>query len=69
MPEMSGQVAATVREARLHIVHGGPHFPNRTHRAEVQQALGAFSDEIGVMEAVRRRARSPCWPDTSRSVW
>jgi pimeloyl-ACP methyl ester carboxylesterase len=48
-PEMSTRVAATVPGARLYIVHGGPHFPNRTHREEVQRAIGAFLAEIGVM--------------------
>ena len=34
---------------QVHIVEGGSHFPNRTHRAEVQQAVGAFLREIGVL--------------------
>ena len=35
-------------EARLHVVEGGPHFPNRTHRAEVQHALRAWLDDLGL---------------------
>jgi 3-oxoadipate enol-lactonase len=50
---MSRQVAATIPGARLHVVQGGPHFPNRTHRAEVQEAIGAFLGDIGVL-GVRR---------------
>jgi pimeloyl-ACP methyl ester carboxylesterase len=46
---MSRQVAATIPGARLHVVRGGPHFPNRTHRAEVQGAIGAFLRDIGVL--------------------
>jgi pimeloyl-ACP methyl ester carboxylesterase len=41
-PEMSARVAATIPGARLHIVAGGPHFPNRTHRPEVQRVLRDF---------------------------
>jgi pimeloyl-ACP methyl ester carboxylesterase len=47
-PEMSRRVAAAVPGARLHVVEGGGHFPNRTHRAEVQQVIGAFLGEIGI---------------------
>ena len=43
--EMSRRVAETIPGARLHVVAGGPHFPNRTHRAEVQAAMAAFLDE------------------------
>lgn len=45
---MSGRVAAAIPGARLHVVEGGPHFPNRTHRAEVQGVIGAFLDHIGL---------------------
>jgi len=45
---MSRRVAETIPGARLHVVRGGPHFPNRSHRAEVQRAMGAFLAEIGV---------------------
>jgi pimeloyl-ACP methyl ester carboxylesterase len=48
-PAMSRQVAETIPDARLHIVPGGPHFPNRTHRAEVQRVIEAFLAEIGVI--------------------
>ena len=33
---MSARVAETIPGARLHVVRGGTHFPNRSHRAEVQ---------------------------------
>ena len=45
---MSRRVAETVPGARLHVVAGGGHFPNRSHRAEVQAVVGAFLDGIGV---------------------
>ncbi len=48
---MSRRVAATIPGARLHVVEGGPHFPNRTHRAEVQRVIGGFFDAIGLGEA------------------
>jgi pimeloyl-ACP methyl ester carboxylesterase len=46
---MSRRVAETIPGARLHVVRGGPHFPNRTHRAEVQAVIGTFLREIGVI--------------------
>lgn len=49
--EMSRAVAATIPGARLHVVEGGPHFPNRSHRAEVQRAIGAFLADVGVLDA------------------
>jgi 3-oxoadipate enol-lactonase len=45
---MSRGVAEAIPGARFHVVQGGGHFPNRTHRAEVQQAVGAFLDQIGL---------------------
>jgi 3-oxoadipate enol-lactonase len=45
---MSQRVADTIPGARLHVVEGGSHFPNRSHRTEVQGAVGRFFDEIGV---------------------
>jgi pimeloyl-ACP methyl ester carboxylesterase len=47
--ELSRRVAEIVRDARLHVVQGGPHFPNRTHRAEVQGVIGRFLTEIQVL--------------------
>lgn len=45
---MSRRVAVTIPGARLHVVEGGTHFPNRSHRAEVQGVLAHFFAEIGV---------------------
>jgi 3-oxoadipate enol-lactonase len=45
---MSRRVADTVPGARLYVVEGGGHFPNRTHRAEVQRVIGAFLAELGM---------------------
>jgi pimeloyl-ACP methyl ester carboxylesterase len=45
---MSRRVAETIPGARLHVVQGGPHFPNRTHRAEVQGVIAAFLNAIGI---------------------
>jgi len=45
----SRRVAETVPGARFHVVQGGPHFPNRSHRAEVQSAIGEFLESIGVL--------------------
>ncbi len=46
---MSRRVAETIPGARLHVVQGGPHFPNRTHRAEVQRVIADFLTAIGVL--------------------
>jgi 3-oxoadipate enol-lactonase len=43
--EMSRRVAETIAGARLHVVTGGGHFPNRTHRAEVQGVIARFLEE------------------------
>jgi 3-oxoadipate enol-lactonase len=45
---MSRRLAEAIPGARLHVVEGGPHFPNRTHRAEVQGVIGRFFDAIGL---------------------
>jgi 3-oxoadipate enol-lactonase len=45
---MSRRLAATIPDARLHVVEGGTHFPNRSHRLEVQGVVERFLDEIGV---------------------
>ncbi len=47
--EMSRQVAATIPGALLHVVEGGAHFPNRTHRAEVQNVIGTFFRKRGIL--------------------
>jgi pimeloyl-ACP methyl ester carboxylesterase len=45
---MSRRVVEIIPGARFHLVAGGGHFPNRTHRAEVQTAIAHFLDEVGV---------------------
>jgi len=45
---MSRRVADTIPGARLHVVEGGPHFPNRSHRAEVQAVIGEFIASLGL---------------------
>jgi pimeloyl-ACP methyl ester carboxylesterase len=45
---MSRRVAGAIPGARLHVVAGGPHFPNRSHRAEVQSVIDAFFLSIGI---------------------
>jgi pimeloyl-ACP methyl ester carboxylesterase len=45
---MSRRLAATIPGARLHVVAGGPHFPNRTHRAEVQGVVDDFLRSLGI---------------------
>ena len=45
---MSRRLAEAIPGARLHVVDGGPHFPNRTHRAEVQAVISAFLAAIGL---------------------
>ena len=47
--EMSRRVAETIPGAYFHIVQGGAHFPNRSHRAEVQRVIGAFLANIAVL--------------------
>jgi pimeloyl-ACP methyl ester carboxylesterase len=43
---MSRRLAATIPGAQLHVVQGGGHFPNRTHRSEVQAVVGRFLDAL-----------------------
>jgi pimeloyl-ACP methyl ester carboxylesterase len=45
---MSERLAATIPGARLHVVAGGPHFPNRSHRAEVQAVMDGFLGSLGI---------------------
>ena len=45
---MSRRLADTIPGARFHVVAGGGHFPNRTHRAEVQATIADFLDGIGL---------------------
>jgi pimeloyl-ACP methyl ester carboxylesterase len=46
---MSRSVTETISGAALHVVEGGPHFPNRSHRSEVQRVIGAFLAKLGVL--------------------
>ncbi len=46
--EMSRRVAATIPGGRFHLVPGGSHFPNRSHRPEVQAVMDAFLAGLGV---------------------
>jgi len=55
--EMSRQVAAAIPGAQLHVVAGGPHFPNRSHRAEVQAAIAAFFADVGCLDNVSPPSR------------
>jgi 3-oxoadipate enol-lactonase len=48
--EMSRRVASTIPGARLYVVSGGGHFPNRTHRGEVQQVIERFLIEAAGLE-------------------
>jgi 3-oxoadipate enol-lactonase len=45
---MSRRLVATIPGARLAVIEGGGHFPNRSHRAEVQAEIARFLGEIGV---------------------
>jgi pimeloyl-ACP methyl ester carboxylesterase len=47
--DMSRRVAEAIPGARLHVVEGGPHFPNRSHRTEVQVVIGEFFASIGLV--------------------
>jgi pimeloyl-ACP methyl ester carboxylesterase len=47
--EQSRRVAQAIAGARFHVVKGGGHFPNRTHRSEVQQVIGAFLEEVMIV--------------------
>ena len=43
--DQSRRVAQAIPGARLHVVEGGGHFPNRTHRREVQGVIRSFLEE------------------------
>jgi pimeloyl-ACP methyl ester carboxylesterase len=45
---MSRRLAETIPGARLYVVEGGPHFPNRSHRAEVQGVVAGFLSSLGI---------------------
>ena len=44
--QMTESLAARIPGAELHIVEGGPHFPNRSHREEVQGVIAKFLDSV-----------------------
>ena len=44
------RVAATIPNSSLHIIADGGHFPNRTHRAEVQALITSFLRENGILK-------------------
>jgi 3-oxoadipate enol-lactonase/4-carboxymuconolactone decarboxylase len=46
--EMSRRLASTIPGSRLHVVPEGPHFPNRSHRSEVQSVIAKFFTGIGL---------------------
>jgi pimeloyl-ACP methyl ester carboxylesterase len=46
--EMSQRLAETIPGARLHVVEGGPHFPNRSHRTEVRAVIAGFLSSLGI---------------------
>ena len=46
--DMSRRLAETIPGARLHVVEGGPHFPNRSHRTEVQGVIDEFLSALGI---------------------
>ena len=48
MVELSRRLAQTIPGARLHVVEGGPHFPNRSHRAEVHGVIADFLGSLGI---------------------
>lgn len=47
--DQSRQVAATVPGAVLHIVEGGPHFPNRSHPHEVRPVIERFLRDVAIL--------------------
>ena len=49
--QMSARVAAAIPGARFHVVPGGSHFPNRSHRTEVQSVIAEFFGTIALVTA------------------
>jgi 3-oxoadipate enol-lactonase len=47
--EQSRRVAESIPGAKFHVVRGGGHFPNRTHRTEVQQAIRSFLEGVMIL--------------------
>ena len=39
-------VAEAVPDSEFHVIEGGSHFPNRSHRGEVQPLLTRFIDRV-----------------------
>ena len=44
--EQTRAVATRIEHSTLNIVEGGPHFPNRTHRREVQTVVAQFLERL-----------------------
>ena len=42
----AGDVLVRIEHSTLNIVEGGPHFPNRTHRREVQMVVAQFLERL-----------------------
>jgi pimeloyl-ACP methyl ester carboxylesterase len=61
--EMSRRVAATIPGARLHVVAGGSHFPNRSHRGEVQAVVRSFLEDTGVIAPGAPASKGPAEED------
>ncbi len=43
---MSREVAETVSDSEFYVIDGGSHFPNRSHRGQVQPILTEFIDRV-----------------------
>lgn len=43
---MSRKVAETITNSEFHVIEGGSHFPNRSHRGQVQPMLTKFIDRL-----------------------
>ena len=51
-PEQTRAVAARIAHSTLYLVDGGPHFPNRTHRHEVQEVIRRFLEVVRTTESL-----------------
>ncbi len=60
---LSRRVAATIPGARRHVVAGGSHCPNRSHREEVPAVVRSFLMEIGVIAPGASVSKRPVQED------